>query len=66
MLPRIGVRPARRRQLVLAVAVVALLIGSAQGAAAKSLPGAANCPVFPPTTSGTTVDTLPVRPTPTA
>ncbi len=62
MLPRIGVRPARRRQLVLAVAVVALLIGSAQGAAAKSLPGAANCPIFPASNVwNRRVDALPVR-----
>jgi hypothetical protein len=62
MLPRIDVRPARRRQFVLAVAVVALLIGSTQGAAAQSVPGASNCPIFPASNVwNRPIDTLPVR-----
>ena len=43
---RAGRRPTRLR-LALLVAVVVLLAGSVEGAAAKSLPGASNCPIFP-------------------
>lgn len=61
------VRPRRRfsgrpLQLALVFAVVALLAGSAEGALAKSLPGAAGCPMFPATNVwNRRVDQLPVR-----
>ncbi len=57
-------RPRRPMHLRLALiaAVVAVLTGSVDGAAAKSLPGAPSCPIFPATSVwNRRVDSLPVR-----
>jgi len=63
MIGRPRVRPTGRSvQLALVLAVVALLVGSAEGALAKSLPGAPGCPMFPATSVwNRRVDGLPVR-----
>jgi len=63
MIGRPRVRPTGRSvQLALVLAVVALLVGSAEGAVAKSLPGAPGCPMFPATSVwNRRVDGLPVR-----
>jgi hypothetical protein len=54
-------RPTHFR-LALLAAVVALLAGSVDGAAAKSLPGAPSCPIFPLSSVwNRRVDSLPVR-----
>jgi hypothetical protein len=54
--------PGRAPRLALVVAVVALLTGSVEGTLAKSLPGAAGCPMFPASNIwNRRVDQLPVR-----
>ena len=51
-----------RFRIALVVAVLALLAGSVEGALAKSLPGAAGCPMFPASNIwNRRVDSLPVR-----
>ena len=51
-----------RFRIALLVAVLALLAGSVEGALAKSLPGAAGCPMFPASNIwNRRVDSLPVR-----
>jgi hypothetical protein len=55
-------RPVRGLRVALVLAVVALLAGSAEGALAKSLPGAPGCPIFPKTNVwNRRIDSLPVR-----
>ena len=62
MIARRPRRPVRGRRVALVLAVLALLAGSAEGALAKSLPGAAGCPIFPVTNVwNRRVDSLPVR-----
>ena len=55
-------RPIRGLRVALVLAVVALLAGSAEGALAKSLPGAPGCSIFPKANVwNRRVDGLPVR-----
>ena len=55
-------RRSTRLRMAFLVAVVVLLAGSVEGAAAKSLPGASSCPMFPKTNVwNRRVDGLPVR-----
>ncbi len=62
MIARQPRHPVRGRRVALVLAVLALLAGSAEGALAKSLPGAAGCPIFPVTNVwNRRVDSLPVR-----
>jgi hypothetical protein len=54
--------PIRGVRVALVLAVIALLVGSTEGALAKSLPGAPGCSIFPRTNIwNRRVDSLPVR-----
>ena len=55
-------RGALRIRIAICLAVVAVLGGTAEGALAKSLPGASGCPIFPAANIwNRRVDQLPVR-----